>query len=170
MDTQIAVDDLSDGGVVDLLRLHREEMYKYSPPESIHALDMSELEDASITFWSARREGRVMACGALKELAPAAGEIKSMKTHPEYLRQGLGRQLLEVILNEAGSRGYHAVSLETGTHSAFDPAVTLYKRYGFTECPPFGEYSLDPYSRFYTRKLDDQVPARPGPGCLQGRP
>jgi putative acetyltransferase len=153
MNTKITIDDLSDGGVIELLNLHRKEMFKYSPPESIHALDMSGLKCSSITFWSARKDGVVVACGALKELTAFAGEIKSMKTRAEFTRQGLARSLLEVILEEARRRGYRTVSLETGTNSAFDPAVVLYRRYGFVECPPFGEYQLDPYSRFYTKQL-----------------
>ncbi|WP_226702948.1 GNAT family N-acetyltransferase [Microbulbifer elongatus] len=153
MKFEIAIDDLSDGGVVELLSLHRKEMSKYSPPESIHALDVAALQSTEITFWSARRDGVVVACGALKELSSIAGELKSMKTRTEFLRKGLGRNLLKVILDEAGSRGYRTVSLETGTDSAFNPAVALYEHYGFVECPPFGEYMRDPYSRFYTKRL-----------------
>jgi len=46
------------------------------------------------------------------------------------------------------------LSLETGSYDAFTPARSLYARFGFDECPPFGDYTLDPLSTFMTRVLD----------------
>lgn len=153
MSMYIERDDLSDGQVAALLNRHLSEMRRYSPAGSIHALDLQKLRESSITFWSARRAGSVVGCGALKEHAPEAGEVKSMKTDPEFLRQGIAASLLTTIINEAISRGYRTLSLETGTHEAFRPAIELYKRYGFVECGPFGSYQHDPYSCFFSLAL-----------------
>ena len=94
-----------------------------------------------------------MGCGAVKELDPTHAEIKSMRTHADHLRKGASAAMLEHIIAVAKSRGYHRLSLETGSGEAFDAAHGLYLRYGFEYCPPFGDYSLEPYSRFMTLVL-----------------
>lgn len=45
------------------------------------------------------------------------------------------------------------LSLETGSAPAFEPALALYRRYGFADCEPFADYKPDPFSRFMTRRL-----------------
>lgn len=129
-------------------------MQLYSPQESIHALDVAALRHPSLTFWSAWVDGKLAGCGALKELDANQAEIKSMRTSRRYLRQGIAAHLLACMLEEAQDRSYRTISLETGTNAAFQPARKLYKRFGFKECGPFGEYTLDPYSTYYTRVLE----------------
>ncbi len=146
---EIVRDDLADGKMVAVLNDHLQEMHKYSPAESVHALTPDSLRDPAVTFWSARLEGEVLGWGVLKALSATTGEVKSMKTSPEYLRGGVGASILGEIIGEAKRRGYVSLSLETGTHVAFDAAVHLYTKYGFTECGPFGDYQPDPHSRFY---------------------
>lgn len=152
---EVKIDDLTDGRVVRLLNEHLEEMRKYSPPESVHALDQEKLKDRSVTFWSAHIDDELAGCGALKELDPMSAEIKSMKTDDAYLRRGVASKILDAILVEAEYRGYKQVSLETGSHQVFRPAISLYESYGFSECGPFAGYELDPYSKFYTKTFLD---------------
>lgn len=153
MTVYIERDDLTDGGVAALLNSHLSEMRKYSPAESIHAIDPKKLRDPSMTFWSARSDGKVVGCGAVKEYAPDAGEVKSMKTDTAFLRQGIAATLLETIIREARSRGYQTLKLETGTHDAFLPAIAMYKRFGFVDTGPFSSYQEDPYSCFFSLSL-----------------
>ncbi len=54
------------------------------------------------------------------------------------------------VLGVARQRGYHRVSLETGSMAAFAPARSLYARAGFVECDPFADYVPSPNSRFMT--------------------
>jgi len=49
---EIKVDDLSGGEVIKLLEEHLVDMYKVSPPESVHALDLDGLKANNITFFS----------------------------------------------------------------------------------------------------------------------
>ena len=153
MNIDITIDDLSDGSIIKLLNEHLKEMHKYSPPESIHALDEDKLKDKSVTFWSARVNNELAGCGALKELNRHSAEIKSMKTVDGFLRKGVASKILKAILAEAEHRGYRKVSLETGSDDAFKPAILLYEKYGFCECDPFADYVLDPYSKFYEKVL-----------------
>jgi putative acetyltransferase len=144
----IAIDDLSDGAIAELLNDHLKQMYQYSPPESIHAIDPENLKHKSVTFWSAYVGESLAGCGALKELSSTAAEIKSMKTNHHFLRMGIATKLLRSIIAEAKNRSYATLSLETGSHAAFEPAINMYKKYGFIECGPFADYKMDPYSKF----------------------
>ena len=149
----IRVDDLRGPAIAQLLQEHLRSMALHSPPESVHALDLATLRQPDITFWSAWQDGELVGCGALKELDPFHGEIKSMRTASLHLRKGVAARLLAHILEEAQRRSYRRLSLETGSMEAFAPARSLYARVGFRQCGPFGTYVDDPYSVFMTKEL-----------------
>ena len=146
-------DDLSGSEIQALLVEHLRSMLSISPPESVHALDLTGLRQPEITFWTAWSVGELLGCGALKELDSWHGEIKSMRTATTHLRKGVARALLEHILNEAANRSYKRLSLETGAQGAFEPARRLYESFGFHPCPPFAGYRNDPNSVFMTKHL-----------------
>ncbi|EAR09994.1 GNAT family N-acetyltransferase [Reinekea blandensis] len=150
---QLQMDALTDGAVIALLNEHRQQMQRYSPAESIHALDEAAIRQPEVTFWSVRDGDTIAGCGALKALNDKHGEIKSMKTSEHFLRQGVAAQILDAIIAEARQRGYQRLSLETGTHEAFLPAIRLYQRAGFIDCEPFADYQPDPHSRFLSLTL-----------------
>jgi len=152
-----------------LLSEHLADMFATSPAESVHALDHSALAAPSITFWTAREAGTLLGCGALKlldspatpALMPATryGEIKSMRTAATARGRGVATLMLGHIVEHARTRNLERVCLETGTEDYFAPARRLYARHGFTECPPFADYVLDPHSVFMELRLQ-----LPGPG------
>src|SRR3979490_628182 len=110
----IRIDDLSGSEIHELLREHLQSALLYSPPESVHALDVEGLRKPEIMFWTAWENGELLGCGALKELDSEHGEIKSMRTASPHLRKGVARKLLNHILEVARQRGYRRLSLETG--------------------------------------------------------
>jgi putative acetyltransferase len=150
---KIIIDDLKGPEIQALLQEHLDSMQLYSPPESIHALDLAALRKPEITFWTAWEDGELLGCGALKELDAQHGEIKAMRTSSRHLRKGVARAILAHILEEARRRGYKRLSLETGSHEAFAPARSLYASLGFTCCEPFADYILDPYSVYMAMEL-----------------
>jgi len=150
---RIVLDDLSGPEVSNLIGEHLRNMHQLSPPESIHALGLEKLRQPDITFWTVWEGAELLGCGALKELDASHGEIKSMRTAAAHLRKGVASVMLRHILDEAKRRGYRRLSLETGSGEAFEPARTLYRRFGFAECGPFGDYVLDPNSTFMTMGL-----------------
>ena len=152
---EIRAGGLDDPHVVALLQAHLDAMALHSPPESIHALDLSGLRAAEVSFWSAWRGDALAGCGALKDLGDGHGELKSMRTHAAHLRQGVAAALLVHLMATARAQGWRRLSLETGTAPAFAPAHALYARHGFETCGPFGDYVDDPFSTFMTRALDD---------------
>lgn len=152
---RIRLDDLSGPEIRGLLEEHLRDMHELSPPESVHALDLEGLRRPEITFWTVWSRDELLGCGALKELGPAHGEVKSMRTGAAHRRKGVGRAMLEHILAVARERRYLRVSLETGAPAAFEPARRLYESFGFTYCGPFADYPADdPNSVFMTLALE----------------
>jgi len=149
----IRVDDLRSPEIAGLLEEHLRSMRSISPPESVHALDLEGLRKPEITFWTVWEAAELLGCGALKELDPRHGEIKSMRTATAHLRKGVAARLMRHILEEAKQRSYRRLSLETGSMAAFAPAHGLYAGFGFRRCSPFAGYVEDPNSVFMTREL-----------------
>ncbi len=153
MSMEIKIDDLSGPEIADFLEQHIDDMKAVSPPESKHALDLEALRASDITFWSVWDEGRLIGCGAIKELDNTHGEIKSMRTSASKRGAGVGSFMLSHILSVSKSRGYRKVSLETGSMDYFVAARKLYCNFGFTYCEPFGSYKPDPNSIFMSKKI-----------------
>ena len=150
---RIRLDDLSGAQARALLAEHLRNMHELSPPESVHALDIDELRAPDVTFWTIWSDEELLGCGALRELSRTHGEVKSMRTALARRRRGVGRAILEHIIDEARRRSYERLSLETGSMKAFEPARRLYERFGFTYCAPFADYAEDPNSVFMTKEL-----------------
>ena len=149
----IAIDDPARPDVTALLEEHLRNMYALSPRESVHALDVGGLKRPDITFFTARDQGVLLGCGALRELDPRHGEIKSMRTSATMRRRGVGRAILAQLMQTARERGYRRLSLETGAIDAFIPARRLYESVGFTPCGRFADYLPDPNSFYMSLAL-----------------
>ncbi len=158
----IREDDLSGEQVRDLLALHLAAMHQNSPPGSVFALDLSGLRVAGVTVWTAWRGLRVACVGALNMLADGNGEVKSMRTHPDFMRMGAAATILETIIAAAAARGARRISLETGSGPAFEPALALYRRRGFRNGPAFSVYCRSDFNQFLHLDLAE---GRPGSEC-----
>jgi putative acetyltransferase len=136
----IKLDDLSTPQIRSLLALHISDLQSKTPSESCYVLDLTALQHPSISVYSAWEGEELLGCGALKELSPTTGEIKSMRTATEHLRKGVGRAIVQHIINEAKGRGYVSLYLETGTDESFRRAREFYEGLGFGACEAFGGY------------------------------
>ncbi len=123
-------------------------MQANSPPEAVFALDLSGLQVPEVTVWSAWQGEKIASIGALKMLGDDQAEIKSMRTHPDFLRQGAGAAVLTTIIAEARARGVKRLSLETGSGESFNAALTLYRRHGFIHGSAFGGYTASAFNQF----------------------
>ncbi len=123
-------------------------MQANTPAGHVFALDLSGLQTPDVTVWTVRVDGLLAGIGALKALDADSGEVKSMRTHPDHLRKGVAAALLDHILDEAATRGYRRVSLETGVGESFEPALALYRKRGFTNGAAFGDYTASPFNQF----------------------
>ena len=162
MAISIREDDLSGEATRALLALHLAGMHATSPPGHVFALDLSGLRTPAVTVWTAWDGDAVAGVGALKMLGDGAAEIKSMRTHPDHLRKGVAAALLRHILAEARARGIARLSLETGSGSAFDPALALYRAHGFIDGDAFADYVRSDFNQFLHLDLT-RVTARNGP-------
>ncbi|MEJ2410456.1 MAG: GNAT family N-acetyltransferase [Novosphingobium sp.] len=149
----IMPDDLTGKQVLALLQLHLDEMHKWSPACKVHAMPAERLRQPDVLFFSAWDGETLAGCGAIKHLGDSHGELKSMRVAPDYRGKGVGKAILLRLLEEARTRGYTRVSLETGRPEPFQAAHNLYRSHGFAECPPFGDYVSDEFSLCMTREL-----------------
>lgn len=153
MPIDVRLDDLTSPEVQALIAEHVVGMRENSPPGHVHALAIEGLKRSNVTFWSAWQNSVLCGCGALKELDSTSGEVKSMRTSPAYLRQGVGQAVLDEIIHTARVRHYLSVYLETGTGAAFGAAHALYLRNGFSWCGPFGDYVATEFNVFMVKQL-----------------
>ncbi len=145
---EIRIDDLAGEQARGLLAIHLAGMHANSPPDHVRALDLSGLQIAEVTVWSAWHDHRIAAIGASKMLTDGNAEVKSMRTHVDFLRMGAGATLLETIIAAARARGVRRLSLETGSGPAFEPALALYYRRGFINGAAFADYEPSDFNQF----------------------
>jgi putative acetyltransferase len=149
-------DDLSSPPVQALIAEHLTGMHGNTPAGHVHALAIDGLRAPEVTFWSAWLDGQLCGCGGMKALSATAGEVKSMRTRPAYLRKGVGQAVLDVIVRTARERDYTHLHLETGTGEPFAAAHALYLRNGFSWCGPFGDYTATDFNVFMVKPLAPQ--------------
>jgi putative acetyltransferase len=152
---RIELDNLSRPAVHELIREHLANAYELSPADQVFALDLPKLKSPDITFWTAWEGDLLLGCGALKELTPTHGEVKSMRTPASQRRKGAGRALLAQIIDTARQRGYERISLETGSHPGFLVAQNLYRSFNFQYSCPFGNYKENDNSIFMSLSLTE---------------
>lgn len=153
----IAADDPRSDDVRRLLQRHLEFANAHSPPEDVHALDIDGLLAPAISFFSCRVDGELLGVGAIKHLDDDHAELKSMHTAAAARGRGVGRAMVQHLLDLARRRGYARVSLETGTMDAFAPARRLYESFGFVPCPPFNGYWDSQHSVCMTLRLGTET-------------
>ena len=145
--------NLDNERVIALIRSHLADMHASSPPGSVFALDLSGLKVPEISFYTAWQEETLLGMAALKALGNDAGEIKSMRTDAAHLGKGVATALLEHMIDVARKRGYRRLSLETGSGPEFEPALALYRKYGFVNGGAFGAYKKSAFNQFFHLEL-----------------
>ena len=143
-----------DPGADDVRRLlseHLALMRSQSPPEDVHALDVTQLQVPGVVLVSCRQDGVLLGVGALTRVTATLAEVKSMHTAAAARGRGVARTVLMELMRAACEHGFSAISLETGSQPAFAPARALYRSAGFVACPAFGDYRPCAASVFMTR-------------------
>src|SRR5215467_1113454 len=101
---------------------------KYAPPDGLLLLG-TENDDLA-------------GCIALRKLSPKVCEMKRLFVRPNYRSHGLGRILVETIIDEARKLGYTHMRLDT-LPGLMDKAIALYRSFGFIEIGPYCENPVE---------------------------
>lgn len=125
---------------------------RFYPIESRHGLSVAKLLAENVAFFVTRYDGAPAGCGGIKLFGTEFAEVKRMFVRPGYRGLGLGRLMLDHLIGYAREHRMGLVRLETGIHQ--QEAISLYERAGFYRIPPFGNYTDDPLSRCYEKRLD----------------
>jgi len=122
------------------------------PSESRHGFSVEKLIADEVEFFVARYDGVAASCGGIKFFGDEYGEVKRMYVRPQFRGLGLAKALLEHLEHVARERGITLLRLETGIHQ--HAAIALYEQMGFRQIAPFGEYTDDPVSRCYEKRIE----------------
>ncbi|MEY4540324.1 MAG: hypothetical protein RLZZ306_2081 [Bacteroidota bacterium] len=83
----------------------------------------------------AKVDKRVLGCVALKPIGEGVCEMKRLYVRPEARGEGLGKQLVEELINFAKKAGYKTMKLDTV--SSLKEAIKLYQAKGFVKTEPY---------------------------------
>lgn len=132
--------------------LDREYTERYGDNDEIAAYGPSEFAPPGGVFLVLEEEeGVVLAGGGVRRLSASTGEIKRMWTAAPARRRGLARLVLMSLEDEARTRGYDELRLETGTEQP--EAVAFYASAGYEAVAPYGRYRDDPRSICMAKRL-----------------
>lgn len=140
-------DDLTHEQSRELVAFHLSGMNADVPPGATF-LGLTDLQRPEVTVWSAWEAGRIASIGALKRLPDGSGEIKSMRTHPDFTGRGAGAVILKTIIAAARERGLYRLSLETGSGASFAAAFALYQKFGFRKGEAYSTHEQTAFNHF----------------------
>jgi len=153
IETVKLVEDRLDSPVaVALTSAHLAEMeVRYGEPDEWDGLDPDQLAAPHGTFVIAWLEDVAAACGGLRRIDDATGEIKRMFVAADARRRGIARAVLAELEATARSIGYTRLVLETGVKQP--EAIALYESQGYEPVTPYGVYKDSPLSRCFAKIL-----------------
>ena len=148
--------------ITALLVQSHELMQSLYTEEENHYLSVDALCQKDVRFFAAQIDEAYVGCAALV-FKEGYCELKSMFVDPCHRGKGVAKRLMAALESEATSQRFEFIRLETG--ELLKEAVTLYTKFGFIPCGPFGNYSDDPASVFMEKLLSSP----PKVGASQSR-
>ena len=133
--------------LIQKLDEYQESMY---PPESNHLDSLDELSKMNVDFLAAYSDSQICGIGAVK-IVSDYGEIKRLYVPAKHRGKGVAKEIVRALENCLVKKSIFTARLETGIHQ--HEAIDLYKKLGYSEIPPFGEYTKDPLSVFMEKKI-----------------
>ncbi len=94
-------------------------------------------------FYLAQYGNQIAGVGCLKKLAAGVAEVQRMYVLPTYRGKGIGRAIINRLIHDARSLGYHQLRLES--LKFLDAAHALYHSVGFHDIDPYAENSMRSY-------------------------
>ena len=88
-----------------------------------------------------------VACGGLERKASNRAEIRRIFVQPDRRGEGIGRALLDAVIERARVLGYRRVCLDTGDNQP--EALALFRASGFREIEPF---NANPFATYWLER------------------
>lgn len=110
-------------------------------------------------LYLAFKAGVSSGCAGFKRMDGGDVELKKFFVRPVHRGLGVGRALMAEVMTSMQRCGHVRAKLETA--SFMKDAITMYRKFGFTECPPFREAmaSLGPITVFMERDIGPDFPS-----------
>lgn len=146
----VAETDPRDPDTVALLKQSQALMEELFPPEDNFYLDIDDLCEPDIKFYTARENGTILGTGAIA-LKPDYAEVKSMFVSETARGKGVAGAILRQLEDTARDAQATIMKLETG--NVLHAAHKLYESQGFTRCEVFPPYNDAGSSIFMEKPL-----------------
>jgi putative acetyltransferase len=151
---QIKQVDPTQSEVVELINQLDEYQESMYPPESNHLDSLDELSETNVDFLAAYSDSKICGIGAVKVLNDY-GEIKRLYVPQTYRGRGIAEEIVKELENRLIEKSIFTARLETGVHQL--EAIGLYRKLGYSETVPFGDYTEDPLSVFMAKKIGGTI-------------
>jgi ribosomal protein S18 acetylase RimI-like enzyme len=92
-------------------------------------------EEPDGTFIIAKDNNNVIGCVAIKKLEEDICEMKRLFVNDKYKNNGIGKKLVEIIIEEAKRKNYKKIRLDT--MKIMESAINLYYKNNFYEIKPY---------------------------------
>lgn len=140
-----------DSEVRELFKLLDAHNMSHCPPEVCNLTQPEDMENISSILLGIYCDGVLCGMGGLK-LYDGYAEVTRMYVKEEFRGNKLSPRLLKELELKALEKDKSVLKLETS--DKFKKAFSLYKRYGFKLCEPFGEYIEKPYNTYMELKIE----------------
>jgi len=97
--------------------------------------ELATLETFYETILTAREAEGIAGCIALRRVDDQTCEMKRLYIRPHFRGRGIGRRLVQAIIDVARARGYARMRLDT--LPSMGDAMRLYESFGFVDIPPY---------------------------------
>jgi putative acetyltransferase len=115
--------------VKDLILAGLAEHWGRLDPSKNPDLDDIAASYAGAVFLVARHLDRIIGTGALVPRPDGAGEVVRMSMAADWRHQGIGRMILQVLVDHARQNGFQRIILETT--ETWQEVIAFYLRFGF---------------------------------------
>ena len=93
-------------------------------------------------FYLVEYDGKIAGMGGLRWISEGLAEIKRMYVRPAHRGKGLGKAIIERLLEDAMRFGYRIVVLDSAPF--MQVAQQLYQEVGFAYRPPYAQTEVPP--------------------------
>jgi len=97
--------------------------------------ELASLETFYDAIFVANEPEGTAGCIALRRIDDATCEMKRLYIRPQFRGRGIGRALVQTLIDAARARGYARMRLDT--LPSMHDAMRMYESFGFADIPPY---------------------------------